>query len=111
MCSLSRSTSTCPGISRSPVNSAKAFLQLRAGADAGVDLDSAGEVHVAVDLLLTAAHLQRYRVVYPIAHGVTHQGTVCDGGRKRERGRVEFGEIHVEIDGHDVAFAQGRKLV
>ena len=42
-------------------NSAKLFLQLRVDADARVDLDAAGQVHIAVDLLLSGPILSNLR--------------------------------------------------
>src|SRR5580765_2191246 len=100
MCSLRRSISTWPGMRRSPVNSAKLFLQLfpqerigarRAfGANPGVDLHPAPEVDVAVDLALGTAHLQGHGVVDPVAHLVADQRAVGDGGRKRKRRRVQL---------------------
>src|ERR1035437_3920761 len=95
MCSLSRSISTSPGMSRSPVNSAKVILQVLLqvplGADARVDFDPAGQVQVAVDLGFGAAHLQRDGVIDPIAHLVTHEGAVGNRRGEREGGRIELG--------------------
>src|ERR1035438_4160006 len=103
MCSLSRSISTSPGMSRSPVNSAKVILQWTLGAYAPVDFYAAGQVHIAVNLGLGAAHLQRDGVVDPIAHLVAHQRPIGDRRGKREGGRIQFGQLQVEIHRGDVA--------
>src|SRR6267142_58848 len=115
MCSLSRSTSTCPGISRSPVNSANAILHQRGGswllaANPRVDLHAARQVYVAVNLALGTRHLQGHGVVDPVAHGVARQGAVGDGGRERERSGIELRQVEVEIHRKDVARLHRRKL-
>src|ERR1035441_5388049 len=97
MCSLSRSISTSPGMSRSPVNSAKVTLQWALREYAPVDFHAAGQVHVAVDLGLGAAHLQRDRVVDPIAHLVAHQRPIGNRRGKREGCRIQFRQLQVEI--------------
>src|ERR1035437_6931669 len=115
MCSLSRSISTSPGMRRSPVNSAKVILQVLLqvplGADARVDFDAAGQVEVAVDLGFGAAHLQGDGVIDPIAHLVTHEGAVGNRRGERKGGRIELGQIEIEIHRGDIASLEGGKFV
>src|SRR5262245_14503711 len=85
-CSLSRSTSTSPGITRSPVNSAKLILQQRL-LEGGVHFHAAGKPHVSINLPFAARHLERDRIVDPVAHLVGQQRSVgdCRGKRKGRR--------------------------
>src|SRR3954453_7463741 len=103
MCSLSRSISTSPGTRGSPVNSAKLILQLTLGAKAGIDFDTAGQVHVAIDLAFGATHLERDSVIDPIAHLVTEQRAVGNRRGERERRRIEFRQVEIEIHRRDIA--------
>src|SRR5690242_8685161 len=102
MCSLSRSTSTWPGITRSPVNSGTAILHQgngRAGSmQARVHLDAARKMDVSVHLVLRSLHLQRDGVVDPIAHGRTRQRSVGNRRREGERRGIEFRQIHIKVD-------------
>src|SRR5260370_24998581 len=103
MCSFQRSTSTLPGMTRSPVNSAKLGLRDRWGRiQAGIHFDAAREVHVAVWLGFTVAHLNDNSVVNPIAVPVVLEGSVGNRGRERERRWVEQRQIEMEVDGVDV---------
>src|ERR1035437_439092 len=111
MCSLSRSISTSPGMSRSPVNSGKAILQWTLGAYARVDFDPAGQVQVAVNLRFGTAHLQRDGVVDPVAHLVSHEGAVGNRRGEREGGGIEFGQVEVEIHRGDIARLKRGKFV
>src|SRR5260370_32236470 len=76
MCSLNKSTSTWPGMSRSPVNSVKVFLQFTVTANPRVDFDWAGQAHLAVDLGFGTAHIESDGVVDPIAHLLAHKGVL-----------------------------------
>src|SRR6476620_11324073 len=111
MCSLSRSISTSPGISRSPVNSAKLILQLTLSAYARVHFDAAWQVHVAVDLGFGAAHLQRDGVIDPIAHLVTQECAVGNRRGERERRWIKFGQIDVEIHRDDISCLERSQFV
>src|SRR5690348_15105633 len=114
MCSFNRSTSTWPGMRRSPVNSATRMLHQRsrlARMQTGVHLDPAGEVNVSVDYVFRAFHLQGNRVVDPVADGEAEQRAVGNGGRKRERRRIQFGQVDMKIDSDSVSWPQGRQVV
>src|SRR4051794_19661388 len=111
MCSLNRSTSTSPGISRSPVNSAKLILQLRLRSHARIDFYPARKMHVPIDLRLRPSHLERDRIVDPVAHLISHQSAISDCGREGEGRGIELRKIEVKIHRDYVTGLHGREFI
>src|ERR1700693_5036846 len=114
MCSLHRSSFTWPGITRSPVNSTNVGLRVGKGGcgiyQAAVQLNAAGQVHVAVNLALGRTHLQNDGVVDPVAGFVGMERAFGNGGGEGKRRRVELGKLEVKVDSVNVPFCHGRKI-
>src|SRR6516225_5858865 len=100
-CSLKRLSSTSPGITRSPVNSALSgsdkprllFRRFDFFPKPRVQLHPAWHSEIAVDLAVGMRHLRRDRVVDPIAHLVGIECPVRNRGAEGKGARIQFGNI------------------